>query len=156
MANALQLRPPRADEAGILTALCLRAKAVHGYDAAFLEACRDELTLRLATPGHRAMVAEDARVVVGLAEISIAGPDAELEKLFVEPTHMRAGIGRLLFDWARREATSLGAACMWIDSDPGACEFYRAMGAVAAGRSPSGSIPGRWLPRLRLDLDRTA
>jgi hypothetical protein len=41
----LTLRTPRPDEATILTELCLRSKAVWGYDEAFMLACRNELTL---------------------------------------------------------------------------------------------------------------
>jgi hypothetical protein len=36
----VRLRAPRLDELEALSDLCLRSKAVWGYDAAFLEACR--------------------------------------------------------------------------------------------------------------------
>jgi hypothetical protein len=39
------IRSARATEADILTDLALRSKAHWGYDADFLEACRDELTV---------------------------------------------------------------------------------------------------------------
>ena len=41
----LALRPARPEEAPALTELCLRSKAVWGYDAAFMQACRRELTM---------------------------------------------------------------------------------------------------------------
>ena len=152
----LRLRQPRPDEAGALTALCLRSKAMHGYDDVFMAACGEELTVDLRKPGGRFMVADEDGVTVGVAEISVEGDAAELQKLFVEPSRVGGGIGRKLFGWARDEAAALGAACMMIDSDPGAREFYLAMGASAIGTSSSGSIPGRFLPRLRLDLRRCA
>jgi len=40
------IRPARREECGLLTELALRSKAVWGYDAAFMEACREELTIR--------------------------------------------------------------------------------------------------------------
>lgn len=138
-----------------LTELCLRSKAAHGYDAAFMSACRSELTVRLDEPGHRFVVAEEAGAVVGLAEISVDGTTAELEKLFVDPFRFGRGIGRELFRWACREAGMLGAERITIVSDPGAKAFYVAMGAIEAGVSPSGSIPGRFLPRLRLELAKS-
>lgn len=150
----LELRPPRPDEAAALTELCLRSKAAHGYDAAFMAACRAELTLDRYGSDRRYLVAEQDGVVVGLAEVSSNGPAAVLEKLFVEPSHFGKGIGRRLFRWAEREAAALGAERMLIDSDPGAKDFYLAMGAVEEGVSPSGSLPGRYLPRLRLDLTK--
>lgn len=148
----LTLRPPRPDEAVTLTELCLRSKAAHGYDAAFMAACRPELTLDCYEPDHRYLVADEDGVAVGLAEVAVDGVVATLEKLFVDPLHFGKGIGRRLFSWAEREARSLGAQFLTIDSDPDAKDFYLAMGAVDDGMSPSGSITGRYLPKLRLDL----
>lgn len=152
----VDLRPPAHDEAEALTALCLRSKAVHGYDEAFMAACRAELTVHPGLPGRRLAVAEEGGVAVGLAEISVAGEAAQLEKLFVEPSSIGRGVGRALFAWARQEAAALGAGYLMVDADPGAEAFYRAMGAARDGVSASGSIPGRYLPRLRLDLRGTA
>jgi hypothetical protein len=61
----LQLRAGRSDEARLLSDLALRSKSYWGYDQAFLDACRPELTL---TPEQverqRVTVAErDGRVV---------------------------------------------------------------------------------------------
>ena len=152
----IALRPPQRGEAQALTELCLRSKAVHGYDAAFIAMCRAELTVRPDRPGHEIVVAENDGKVVGMAEISIGGDEAELEKIFVEPGVIGTGVGRALFDWARLRAVEKGAIQLSWDADPGAVPFYRAMGAVEVGRSPSGSIPGRFLPRLRLDLGPVA
>ena len=77
----LQLRNAYADETATLTELCLRSKAVWGYDAAFMAACRDELTIR---PGDldrsllQVAVANDA--VIGLAQVTVDGDDADLRK----------------------------------------------------------------------------
>ena len=149
----LQLRDARADETVTLTELCLRSKAVWGYDAAFMAACRDELTIRpddLERSSLQIAVAGDD--VVGLAQVSVNGNDADLAKLFVEPAALRTGAGRILFDWAVHEARARGARRLWIEADPDAAAFYRRMGAVDDGVVASGSIPGRVLPRLRLEL----
>jgi GNAT superfamily N-acetyltransferase len=145
-------RPARLDEAAQLTELCLRSKASHGYDEAFLESCVAELTVKPGLPGHRLGVLEADGTPVGLAEVSVKGQIAELEKLFVDPAFFGRGIGRALFDWARGEARSMGACRLGIDSDPGAKDFYLAMGAIEVGTSPSASLPGRMLPRLQVDL----
>jgi len=39
-----------------------------------------------------------------------------------------------------------------IDADPDAADFYRRMGAVDAGSVASGSISGRVIPRLTIEL----
>jgi hypothetical protein len=43
----------------------------------------------------------------------------------------------------------LGAVRVELDSDPFAVGFYEAMRCEVFGETPSDSIPGRMLPRLR-------
>lgn len=149
----IRLRCARVEEAGSLGELCLRSKAVWGYDAAFLEACRDELRPGLAAIEQGCVaVAELSGLVAGVVEVSVSDDEAHLEKLFVEPVLIRQGVGERLISWALDEATSRGATKIVIESDPGAVGFYRRLGARDAGVAPSGSIPGRTLPRLVLDL----
>jgi GNAT superfamily N-acetyltransferase len=149
----LMLRTPRSDEATILTKLCIRSKAVWGYDEAFMLACRNELALApSAMQSSHLKVAEIDGNLVGMAQVTVKGDIAELDKLFVEPTCLRSGCGRALFDWAKNTAREAGAATLVIESDPNASEFYRRMGAVDDGVAPSGSIPGRFVPKLKLVL----
>ncbi len=149
----LSLRPAHHRECAALTALCLRSKAAWGYDAAFMQMCRNELTL---TPNKldtsMAQVAESDGRLVGFVEIAVDGDIASLEKLFVDPEHFRTGAGRALFDWAARTAAARGASVMTIESDPEAAAFYRRMGALDDGVVASGSVPGRMIPSLRLAL----
>jgi GNAT superfamily N-acetyltransferase len=149
----VHLRPARPGEEDLLCELCLRSKAVWGYDAAFLDACRLELRPKATVvAAGLVQVAEIGGRVAGCAEISVSGEAAHLEKLFVEPGLIGSGIGALLMDWAADEAARLGAREMMIEADPGAVPFYRRRGAREAGTVPSGSIPGRFLPKLVLDL----
>ncbi|MEZ5765763.1 MAG: GNAT family N-acetyltransferase [Xanthobacteraceae bacterium] len=149
----MQLRAPNPDEAERLTELCLRSKAVWGYDADFMQACRAELTIRPADLAQSAFrVAMIDGEIVGVAQIAVTGDDAELAKLFIAPGAIGTGVGKTLFAWAVNEARAGGAMQLWIEADPDAAAFYRRMGATDAGSVPSGSIPGRFLPRLRFDL----
>jgi hypothetical protein len=149
----LRLRTPRPDEAATLTELCLRSKAVWGYDKEFMQACRDELTLTPSTmQSSHFKVAEIGRSLMGMAQVTVKGDIAELDKLFVEPTRLRSGAGCALFDWAKNIAREAGAVALVIEADPDASGFYRRMGAVDDGAAPSGSIPGRFIPRLKLHL----
>jgi GNAT superfamily N-acetyltransferase len=97
-------------------------------------------------------VAELDGRLAGVARLAFADGKAELAALFVEPGMQRSGVGRRLFDWAAERCQAEGATAMVIDADPGAAPFYRRMGAHDAGRVPSGSIPGRTLPRLELAI----
>jgi GNAT superfamily N-acetyltransferase len=149
----LALRPARPDEAEALTELCLRSKAVWGYDAAFMQACRRELAVTpAAIMASRVQVAEVDGRLAGVAQVKSEGDVAQLEKLFVDPAMLRTGTGRQLLDWAKATARAAGAMSLLIDADPDAAPFYRRMGAVDDGVVPSGSIPGRFIPRLNLPL----
>jgi GNAT superfamily N-acetyltransferase len=149
----LQLRPARPDEAELLTELCLRSKAVWGYDDAFMRACRAELTLTADDCADALLqVAADGDVVAGVVQVSVNGEAADLAKLFIAPGTIRSGVGRQLFDWAAAAARQRGARFLSIEADPDAAGFYRRMGAVDDGTAPSGSIPGRFLPKLKFLL----
>lgn len=150
---SLVLRPARADERSQLSALCLRSKAHWGYDAAFMAACVDELTLSQAEfDRDPIVVGEDARGLAGMAQISQDETGCFLDKMFIEPDRIGQGYGQKLFEWATQTARKLGAAEMMIDADPSAAGFYERMGCQPAGEVPSGSVAGRMLPRLVFSL----
>lgn len=156
-AGAVSLRAPRRGESAVLTALCLRSKAHWGYDEAFMAACRAELALdEAALSSGLVRVAESGGAPAGVVELGFEDGRAVLEKLFVEPRLMGRGVGRRLLGWAVDRARDHGCATMTIDADPDAAGFYRRHGAADAGMAPSGSIPGRFLPRLEIALDREA
>ncbi|MFI2431287.1 GNAT family N-acetyltransferase [Streptomyces sp. NPDC018693] len=145
----VMIRPARATEAGVLTDLALRSKAYWGYDAEFLEACRDELTVAAdEIARRRATVADRDGHILGFTTLEGEPPTGVLGMMFVEPQAMGQGIGRLLFEHTIAAGRDLGFTRLAIDADPHAEPFYRAMGAVRTGNVPSGSIVGRVLPRM--------
>lgn len=150
----LKLRPPTLEELPELSALMMRSKALWGYSAAFMEACRNELTL---TPDHlrtsQICVAYDDNGLIGIAEICLEDDAVDLASLFVDPARKGTGAGRILFEWAIVNAAKSGKSKMTIDADPFAAPFYRHMGAYDVGKTPSPSVPGRFLPRLAYDLE---
>ncbi|MEV7185496.1 GNAT family N-acetyltransferase [Kitasatospora sp. NPDC093102] len=149
----MEIRPARPEEAALLAGIALRAKAYWGYDEAFMAACREELVVDAGVIERSAtMVAEDGGRVLGFVSLSGAPPTGSLDLLFVEPESIGRGIGRALFEQTRSLAVALGLHRLTIDSDPNAEPFYLAMGATRIGSVPSGSIPGRELPQLVLDL----
>jgi N-acetylglutamate synthase-like GNAT family acetyltransferase len=147
------IRPARIDELPALSDLCVRSKAVWGYDGHFMEACRDELSVDASDlQSTKIAVAEEGGSLIGVAQVQVAGRQANLLKLFVEPGRLRSGVGRALLAWALGLANDMGASRLLIEADPDAAPFYRRMGAVDVGLAPSGSIPGRMLPMLAVDL----
>jgi len=149
---AITVRRARVEEAGALTELAMRAKASWGYDAAFMAACRDELTL---TPQKLAAwtvwVAEADREIAGMVALSLDG-GAEVEDFFVEPAFQGRGVGAALMAELLAACRRAGAAVLEVDADPNAEPIYARLGFETFRRSPSGSIPGRWLPRMRMPL----
>ncbi|MFJ8142999.1 GNAT family N-acetyltransferase [Streptomyces sp. NPDC096013] len=144
----ISIRPAQDGEAGLLSDLALRSKAHWGYDTAFLEACREELTLRDAElTTRRTAVAECDGHIVGFTTLEGVAPQGVLGMMFVEPDAIGQGVGRLLFTHAVETARALGFTGFTIDADPNAEAFYEAMGGVPVGRVPSGSISGRTLTR---------
>jgi ribosomal protein S18 acetylase RimI-like enzyme len=144
-----RIRPARAAEAAALTALALGAKAVWGYDAAFMAACRAELRVGPdAIRRHPTYVIETAGRVLGFYQLRLKGARADILMMFVAPEALRAGLGRRLWAHLGAAARAAGAARLEVDSDPHAEGFYVAMGMHRIGEAPSGSIPGRMLPHL--------
>lgn len=147
------LRKAEATDIDELNALCMRSKAVWGYDDAFMEACREELSLvpaEIATTEITVIEADGK--LVGMVQVMIDGEHAELKRIFVDPGAMQSGIGRKLFQWAVDKSRACGVRAVGVDADPNATPFYRRMGMHEIGVSPSGSIPERFLPRLSLEL----
>ncbi|GGN09743.1 ribosomal protein S18 acetylase RimI-like enzyme [Actinoplanes campanulatus] len=147
------MRLARVEEAGALSELALRSKAYWGYDEPFLEACRAELTL---LPGEvtsrRTSVVEIDGRIAGFYTLDGQPPEGELGNLWIDPEHLRRGIGRGLWQHAMGVARELGFTTILIDAEPHAEGFYLEMGATTVGTTPSTSIPGRVLPRMRFDL----
>ena len=145
----VQLRPILENELTLASQLCLRSKGYWGYDDAFLEACKRELTLTEEDMKRDPIiVAEDERGMAGVAHVFFDESGCYLDKLFVDTDRIGQGIGQVLFKWSVSTARDLGAKELIIEADPGAAPFYEKMGCIIAGQATSGSVEGRVLPRL--------
>ncbi len=157
MGKIAELCLRRAGEADCktLSAIAFTAKAHWGYDDAFMEACRAELSFDAGrVKAEHIVIAERAGEPAGFYSLvaSEAPGVGEVEDMFVLPGHMGAGIGRALMADLAREAKTRGMNRLEVDADPNARVFYEKMGFKVFAASPSASIPGRKLPRLYLTL----
>jgi len=149
----VEIRTACPGEAAILSGLALRSKGYWGYSESFLEKCRNELTYTPEQCGSGdVFVADRDGDVLGFSAIDGTPPAGELLALFVDIGAMGRGVGGELLRHALMVARDRGFRSLTLDADPGAEPFYLRHGAVRIGEAPSGSIPGRVLPRLRLDL----
>lgn len=114
--------------------LCVRAKAHWGYDAEFMAICTPELQLLIGDLVTSEVVGayEDKQLVAVLQLVS-SGPDALLDKLFVEPDEIGLGIGRMMFEWSVRKSNDWRAKRIIIESDPHAEPAYIAFGCRRIG-----------------------
>lgn len=147
----MTLRRARPDEADVLSELALAAKAHWGYDEAFMASVRDELTFSPDEVARRhVVVGELDGAVIGFYTVDGEPPRGALGDLWLSPDHIGTGLGRVLWQHAMATAAAAGFDHLDIDADPFAEGFYLRMGAERIGEVPSGSIPGRMLPQLRV------
>jgi len=148
------IRKAEPGESESLTALCIRSKAHWGYDAAFMRMCAVTLAVSEADIAlDRVLVAvDDQGRAIGMACVLPEGQTADLDALFVDPSAIGRGAGRLLFEAAIERARTLGARRITILADPNAARFYERMGAHFVRNAPSDAIPGRTLPFYECDL----
>lgn len=145
----LFLRPATESDCEFLTDLSYRSKASNGYEAGFMEACREELAVTPATIGEGELwITESDGKPVGFFDIRLENDTLEVYALYVDPDLKRSGIGRKLWAVMEERAIAMAAKAIELDADPSAVGFYKAMGCGVIGQSPSGSIPGRMLPRM--------
>ena len=152
---ATPIRRAEAADAVALTRVALASKAFWGYDAAFMEACRAELTVGAHDIlQDSTFVIEAEGRILGFYQLRRHGAGADVRLFFVAPEAVRSGIGRRLWAHLERTARAIGATRLEVDSDPHAEGFYCAMGMRRTGQALSGSIAGRMLPHLVKDLAR--
>lgn len=148
---SLAIRPARPVDAAALTDLSMRSKASNGYDAAFMAACREELTVtpeRMAEGQYWLVEIEGAIrgcVCLGIDE---EGSSGEITACFIDPECQRRGIGRRLWERVLAEARAAGLVRLHLAADPAAVPFYERIGFVTIGEVPSGSIARRSLPHM--------
>jgi GNAT superfamily N-acetyltransferase len=121
-----------------------------------MEACKPELTIaaRDFSKSYITVAVVNGRIA-GFLRLAVEASDAELTHLFVEPEHFRQGIAKTLLEDALSLARSLKLGKVSLDSDPNAEAFYNHLGAATVGQIPSPSIPGRNLPALEFNLQKS-
>lgn len=98
------------------------------------------------------LVHEVGREITGVAGVMRTKDGYELAHLWVEPGRIGSGIGRALLRAAADRAGKAGARELTFTCDPHTEGFYLRMGARRIGERESEAVPGRDLPRMRLDL----
>ncbi|MDP6876881.1 MAG: GNAT family N-acetyltransferase [Alphaproteobacteria bacterium] len=151
----MKLRRARLDDNNVLTALFFRSKQSNGYDDAFMAACREELTVTADDLKAGEYWIAETHEVCGCACL-LPDPDrptGEVHAFFIDPNHQRQGVGRLLWQKLLERARAQNLVELRLDADPFAVPFYRKLGFEIVGTMPSGSIPGREIPHMKIAID---
>lgn len=153
-AGVLRIRRARSGESPVLSRIAFEAKATWGYTAEQMERWRAELTVSGAslrdTPTFVAQL--DGRAI-GYWQVRMDTQPPQLDQLFVDPRHLRRGVGRRLLCHALDYLWTRGIAHVSIEADPHAEAFYLAMGArrIGALAAAIDGDPLRVRPLLHLD-----
>jgi GNAT superfamily N-acetyltransferase len=144
------------EDAAELSRLATQSKAYWGYSDEFMKLCRRELTVspeEIAADGIGFVVAEvDGRTAGYYSLKQQSATLFDLDALYVDPEYIGKSYGGLLLNSALSAVQERGGARLQIQSDPNAVDFYTASGAQRTGTQESGSIPGRFLPLLEIEV----
>jgi GNAT superfamily N-acetyltransferase len=147
------VRSARPDEAADLTELALRWKAHWGYDAAFVDATREVLSLDPGTIEHEdVQVAHRAGTILGFYRLRLRPPNAWLDDLAAEPGKDGTELARDLWSHATARARDAGCTRLTFDADPRAASFFHELGARRVGERESYVFEGRMLPVMEAEL----
>jgi len=128
----LCLRRAGEEDCERLSAIAFTAKAHWGYDAAFMEACRAELTFDAGrVKAEHIVIAERGGAPAGFYSLlpGEAPGCGEVGDMFVLPAHMGKGIGRALMEDLIRAARTRGMTRLEVDADPMPAPSMRGWGS---------------------------
>ncbi len=129
------------------------SKASWGYSDEMLREFEAELTLtETAIVEDTVAVCVSGGDTLGFYRLVVDGAEGEVADCFVSPSALRQGVGAALMQHLKEVAVAKGVNRLELQSDPHAEAFYVALGYVRFGQSPSGSIPGRYLPMMEMRL----
>ena len=109
-----------------------------------------ELPLDQITDGRTVVAERDGELLGFSVVLRRDDGDAELDGLFVDPTHWRQGIGRVLVEQAERIAAAEGAANLWVTANTRALGFYDSCGFVKVGEVATRFRPA---PKMKKSID---
>jgi ribosomal protein S18 acetylase RimI-like enzyme len=138
----LPIRTMSESEAGDVSALLCRCYAWLGAreglsqrQIEFLKSERGSLeTVRRESGEETYLVAQEGAAILGM----IAFRKNRITKLYVDPLHHEAGVGRTLYETAESAIRSQGHTTIELGAFPIAVPFYEAMGLRVVGTKEAG------------------
>jgi GNAT superfamily N-acetyltransferase len=144
-----RIRQARLDEIELLNKLTLASKSYWNYSAEFIEKCRPHLEMTEDYINNWPVQVLEVRghIVAYFSLKTISGED-RLDNLWVEPSHIKNGYGKILFHRAVEEAKNLGWNSFRLAGEEGAVGFYEKQGAKRIGKVSSRLGSDIFLPHM--------
>lgn len=117
-------------DADTLKQIAVGAKAYWGYPPEFITRWAGTFDINAEYFARRNIfVARSNEKIVGWYSLMGDLPTLLLDDLWIEASHIRHGIGRMLFSDAVARAREAGASFLELEAEPNAVGFYERMGA---------------------------
>jgi GNAT superfamily N-acetyltransferase len=127
----IRIRRGKADDFAQLREIAIAAKAHWGYGLQRVREWAESGDFEPESMGARLVyVAEAPAERIGWASLVPRGDVGWLEDLWIDPSWIGRGIGRLLFDHVVTCARELGARRLEWEAEPNARGFYERMGGT--------------------------
>ena len=136
-----------------LTQLTFRSKSHWGYSSDQMDQWKEELTIdQKYLQSYLVYVLFQGEKHIGYYSLAKSeGPNLQLDNLFIDPSEIGNGWGRLLLKDLIKRCEKGPYKTIELLSDPNAKDFYIKNGFEQVGSEQS-SIPGRSLPIMRYIL----
>lgn len=136
-----------------LSALCFASKAYWGYSQEQMNSWRDELTISaeyiLKNQVYKLRI--DNQLIAFYSYYSLPEKSVFMDNLFIDPTFIGKGYGRVLMDDFLIRIMDEGKIRVLLHADPHAENFYLKRGFNTVGKEAT-NIDNRYLPLMELKL----
>ncbi|MDH5731045.1 MAG: GNAT family N-acetyltransferase [Gammaproteobacteria bacterium] len=148
----ITIRDAVESDATVLSSVALASKKYWNYPDHWYELWGGTFTLQPRfISNNYVKVAIAKNNIVGFIAISMNNGVAEIEHMWVLPSHINMGIGKKLMDDAIGYCMNHGISTLRVESDPNARLFYEKFGAKHTGYVDSKPKP-RKLPVLEINI----
>ncbi|RZJ42048.1 MAG: GNAT family N-acetyltransferase [Chryseobacterium sp.] len=153
MMESIETMRAKPDDHQVLTDITKKSKAYWGYSAEQMEEWSDLLTITeeyIKTNEVYHLSIND--VTIAFYSYLILNEDsAKLDNLFVLPSEIRKGYGKLLMNDFLNKIRETTIKNITLDADPNAQKFYERFGFVKIGEIET-SVKDRFLPIMEKKL----
>lgn len=143
----MYIRKATLNDKNILTKIAFAAKGYWGYSDDFLGKLKDDLTVTDEDIYKKAIfLIEESGEIKAFYSLNVEAQ--KLESLFVHPTYIGKGYGKILWNDILCKAKEYQLDKFQFEAEPNAYEFYRKLGAKKVCDIQSSIVLGRTYPLM--------